>query len=48
MVFFGASLLFAVIRNATKSQGTGVSLALQGLAGLLLVGAIVLVLRRRG
>jgi hypothetical protein len=47
VLFFGASVLFAAIRNATKDEGTGVSLALQLAAGLVLVGAIVVYVRRR-
>jgi hypothetical protein len=47
VVFFGATLLFAAIHNATKDEGTGVSLGLQALAGLVLVGVIVLFVRRR-
>jgi hypothetical protein len=48
VVFFGASILFTVVRNATKDEGTAVSLGLQTLVGLALVGAIVLYVRRRG
>jgi hypothetical protein len=47
VVFFGASILFGVIGNATNDEGTGVRLVAQLGAGLLLVGAIVLVYRRR-
>jgi hypothetical protein len=47
VVFFGASILFAAIRNATSDEGTGVSLGLQLAAGLVLVGAIVIFVRRR-
>jgi hypothetical protein len=47
VVFFGASLMFATIREAADDEGAGVSLAAQLGAGLLLVGVIVLVLRRR-
>jgi LPXTG-motif cell wall-anchored protein len=47
VVFFGASILFAAIRNATSDESTGLSLAAQVAAGLLLVGAIVLYVRRR-
>jgi hypothetical protein len=46
VVFFGASLLFAAIRNATEGEGTGVALGVQLLAGAVLVGVIVLVVRR--
>jgi hypothetical protein len=47
VLFFGASLMFATIRNATKDESVGVGLGLQALAGLLLIAAIVLVMRRR-
>jgi MYXO-CTERM domain-containing protein len=47
VLFFGASIMFAAIRSATEDEGTGVSLALQLVAGLVLVGAIVLFVRRR-
>ena len=47
VLFFGASIMFAAIREATRDQGTGVSLAVQFVAGLVLVGAIVVLLRRR-
>jgi hypothetical protein len=48
VVFFGASILFAAIRNATEGEGVGVSLLIQLAAGVLLVGAIVVFMRRRG
>jgi hypothetical protein len=47
VVFFGASLMFAAIRDATRDEGAGLGLGLQVLAGALLIGAIVLYLRRR-
>jgi threonine/homoserine efflux transporter RhtA len=47
VVFFGASVLFSAIRNASDEDGLGVSLAAQLAAGLLLVALIVLVVRRR-
>jgi hypothetical protein len=47
VVFFGASILFAAIRNATSDEGTGLSLAAQVAAGLVLVAAIVVFMRRR-
>jgi hypothetical protein len=46
VVFFGASIMFGAIRNATEDEGTGVQLAVQLGAGLLLVGAIVVFVRR--
>jgi hypothetical protein len=47
VVFFGASILFAAIRSATQDEGTGISLAVQLAAGLVLVAAIVVFVRRR-
>jgi hypothetical protein len=47
VVFLAASLMFGTIRNATEDESVGVTLGLQALAGLVLVGAIVLILRRR-
>ncbi|MET0972949.1 MAG: hypothetical protein ABWY95_05965 [Thermoleophilaceae bacterium] len=48
VLFFGASIMFAAIRNATEDESTGVSLGLQLFAGLLLIGAVILFVRRRG
>ena len=47
VVFFGASILFAAIRDATRDEGTGLSLGVQLAAGLVLVGAFVVFVRRR-
>ena len=47
VLFFGASIMFGAIRSATEDEGTGVSLGLQLFAGLLLVGALILFVRRR-
>jgi hypothetical protein len=47
VLFFGASIMFAAIRDATRDEGTGLSLGAQLAAGLLLVGAIVVFVRRR-
>ena len=47
VVFFGASILFAAIRSATEDEGVGLSLVVQLVAGLVLVGAIVVYVRRR-
>jgi len=47
VVFFGASIMFGAIANATSDEAAGVRLAVQLGAGLLLVGAILLFLRRR-
>jgi len=47
VLFFGASLMFATIRDATRGEGVGVALAAQLAAGLVLVAAIVVYMRRR-
>jgi hypothetical protein len=47
VVFFGASIMFAAIRNATSDEGAGVQLAAQFAAGLVVVAAIVVFVRRR-
>jgi MYXO-CTERM domain-containing protein len=47
VLFFGASIMFGAIRNATEDEGTGVSLGIQLAAGLLLIGAVILFVRRR-
>jgi len=47
VLFFGASLLFSTVKNATSDEGIGVILGAQLAAGLLLVGAIVVYVRRR-
>jgi threonine/homoserine efflux transporter RhtA len=47
VVFFGASLMFSAIRDASDEDGIGVSLAAQLVAGLLLVAVIVLIVRGR-
>jgi len=47
VLFFGASVMFGAIRNATEDEGTGVALAAQAGAGLLLIGAILVFMRRR-
>ena len=45
MVFFGASVMFGLIGNATEDEST--ALAAQLAAGILLVAVIVLYLRHR-
>ena len=47
VVFFGASILFAAVRNATRDEGAAVALLAQLGAGALLVAAIVAFVRRR-
>lgn len=45
VLFFGASLMFSAIQKTTDNEGVG--LALQFVAGLALIGVIVVVMRRR-
>jgi len=47
VVFFGASIMFGAIRNATDGESAGVQVGVQLGAGLLLVGALALYVRRR-
>jgi hypothetical protein len=46
VVFFGATVLFGLIATATEDQGAGVRIGLQALVALLLIGALVLFVRR--
>jgi hypothetical protein len=48
VVFFGASIAFAAVRDATRDEGTGVALLAQLGVGALIVAAIVAIVRRRG
>jgi len=47
VVFFGASIMFGALRNATEGESAGVQPLVQVGAALLLVGAIVVFVRRR-
>ena len=47
VVFFGASVLFGVIGNATEDESDAVRIGLQAGAALLLIGAIVVYVRRQ-
>jgi hypothetical protein len=47
VVFFGGTVLFGAIRNATEDEPIGVTLGLQAVAGLLLIALIVVIVRRR-
>jgi len=46
VVFFGASVLFGVIANATEGESTGLRIALEAVAGLALIGLLVVIVRR--
>ena len=48
VVFFGASIAFAAVREATEDEGTGVALLAQLAVGAVIVAAIVVFVRRRG
>ena len=47
VLFFGASVLFAAIRNATEGESVAVELGFQFLALGVLIAAIVVFVRRR-
>jgi hypothetical protein len=47
VVFFGASIVFGVVRDAARDEGTGIALLAQFGVGLLIIGAIVVFVRRR-
>ena len=46
-LFFGTSIAFRAIREATEDQPLGVTLGLEGLLLVVVVGAILAVGRRR-
>ena len=46
-LFFGCSILFAAIDRAVGDSGTGVSLAVQAGAMLIIVAAVVFFMRRK-
>lgn len=48
VVFFGASIVFRVIRNATDDESAGVTILVGLAAFAVMAGAITLVVRRRG
>ena len=45
VVFFGATVLFGAIGNATEDESDVVRIGLQALAGLLAIGALVAYVR---
>ena len=47
VLFFGASLVFGLLRRATEESSTGVVVAVQVAALALLIGLIVAFVRRR-
>lgn len=46
-LFFGASVVFGLIRSATKDEGTAASLGFQALALVVIVGGILAYMRGR-
>lgn len=46
-VFFGASITFQAIKSATEDSPQGVSLAIQSVALLIMIVAVVLIVRRK-
>jgi hypothetical protein len=46
VVFFGASVLFGAIANATEDESTGVRVGLEAVAGLALIGLLVVIVRQ--
>ncbi len=46
MVFFGATVLFGAIGNLTEDEGDLLRIGLQALAGLVVVVALVVFVRR--
>ncbi len=47
VAFFGATVAFGLLRNATKDEGVAVSLGAQTVLLVVIVGVLVLVFRRR-
>lgn len=47
VVFFGASIAFRAVRNATDDESVWVTLGLEALVALVLVGVIVAIVRRQ-
>jgi len=46
-VFFGASITFQAIKSATENSPQGVSLAIQSVALVLMIVAVVLIVRKK-
>lgn len=47
VVFFGATVLFGAIGNATEDESDVLRIGLQAIAGLVLIGALVIYVRRQ-
>ena len=46
VVFFGASVLFGAIANATEDESTGLRIGLQAVAGVALIALLAVIVRR--
>lgn len=46
-VFFGASITFQALKSATETSSGGVQLAVQSVALLIMIVAVVLIVRKR-
>jgi hypothetical protein len=46
-LFFGASIAFSAVRRATKGESVALTLGLEALLLALIVGGVVIVVRRR-
>ena len=46
VVFFGATVIFGAIANATDDEGAGVRIGLQAVVGLIFVALLVAYVRR--
>ncbi|MEA2418086.1 MAG: hypothetical protein QOE60_292 [Thermoleophilaceae bacterium] len=47
VVFFGATVLFGAIGTATKDESDALRIGLQAVAGILVVGLLVVYVRRQ-
>ena len=48
VVFFGATVLFGAIGNLTEDESDVLRIGLQAIAGLLVIGLLVVYVRRQG
>jgi MYXO-CTERM domain-containing protein len=46
VVFFGATVLFGAISNATEDESTALRIGLEAVAGVALIGVLALIVRR--
>ena len=48
VLFFGCSIVFRAIDDAASSGGKGLSLGIQALVMVAIIGVVVLIVRRKG